>query len=100
MAKTYLDKSAIKAVGCSKMRKFGGPVDLKISDKTAGVTDNAPMGLCVDDLLGALIAIEDDTKTVKYFANGVYEVSGKIYFTLGSLELYYDKATGRFVFVE
>lgn len=100
MAKTYLDKNTIPAVGVSKLRKFGGPVDLKIEDKTAGVTDNAPMGLCVDDLVGAIIKVEDDSKTTFAFANEVYEADSKIYFTLGSAQLYYDKATGRFVFVE
>lgn len=96
MAKTYADKSTIKAVGCSKMRKFGGPVDLKITDVLDEVTDNAPMGLTVDDLLGAIISINN----VKYFANAVYESSNKVYFTLGSTEMYYDKALGRFKYVE
>lgn len=96
MAKTYLNKTEIPAVGVSQLRKFGGPVDLKISDKVAGFTDNFPLGLTVDDLFGAIIAVEDDTKTVKYFANAVYDDGeGKVYFTYGDVDAYYDKATGR-----
>lgn len=100
MSKTYIDKNSINPVGVSKVRSFGGPIDLKIEDKTEGVTDNAPMNLGVDDLLGAVIAIEDDSLTTKYIADAVYESSNKIYFTLGTTEFYYDKATSRFKFVE
>ena len=100
MPKTYVDKDAIKPVGCSKMRKFGGPVDLKISDVYDEVTDNAPMGLTADDLLGAIITVDDGDKETKYFANGVYEANNKVYFTLGSSAMYYDKASGRFKYVE
>ena len=100
MSKTYQEKVDIKPVGCSKMRKFGGPVDLKIKDVLAGVTDNAPFGLGVDDLLGAIISIDDGTNVTKYFANGVYESGDNIYFSLGSISMYYDKSKGRFKFVE
>lgn len=98
MAKNYLEKTAIKPVGVSKIRNFGGPVDLKITDKQEGVTDNFPLGLTVDDLFGALVAIEEDLKTTKYFADVVYELDGKIYFTLGTTQLYYDKSVGRVTF--
>ena len=100
MAKEYLDKETIKPVGVSQIRKFGGPVDLVISDKLAGVTDNFPMGLGVDDLFGAVISIEDDSNTTKYIADAVFESSGKIYFNLGEDQLYYTKSTGRVTFVE
>lgn len=100
MAKSYLEKTTIPAVGVSKVRTFGGPVDLKISDKTEGVTDNFPMGLTEFDLFGAVIKVEDDTKTTRYAADAVYDADGKVYFTLGSAQLYYDKTAGRVTFVE
>lgn len=100
MAKTYLDKNTINPVGVSQIRKFGGPVDLFISDKTAGVTDNFPMGLGIDDLFGAIVALEEDDTTTKFMADGVYESSGKIYFTLGEVSYYYTKSTGRVTIVE
>ena len=95
MAKTYLEKATIPAVGVSKVRDFGGPVDLKIYDKTEGVTDNFPMGLTVDDLFGAIIRVVDDDKTTRFIADGVYEADGKIYFTIGDIDAYYDKTEGR-----
>lgn len=95
MAKTYLDKTEIPAVGVSQLRKFGGPVDLKIVDKQTGVTDNFPLGLTVDDLFGAIINVEDDLKTVKYIADAVYDLDGKVYFTIGNVNAYYSKTTGR-----
>lgn len=100
MAKTYLEKATIPAVGVSQIRKFGGPVDLKISDKTEGFTDNFPMGLCVDDLFGAVIAVEGDSLTKKFIADEVYESDGKVYFTLGSVNYYYSKSAGRVTVVE
>lgn len=98
MAKTYLDKEAIKPVGVSQIRKFGGPVDLKIVDKQTGVTDNFPLGLTVDDLFGAVIKVEEDLKTTKFIADEVYDLDGKVYFKLGSTQLYYDKTEGRVTF--
>lgn len=98
MAKTYLEKTAIKPVGVSQIRRFGGPVDLKISDKQEGVTDNFPLMLQVDDLFGAVIKIEEDLKTTKYFADAVYELDGQIYFTLGTTQFVYDKSEGRVKF--
>lgn len=95
MAKTYLTKAAIKPVGVSKVRDFGGPVDLLIEDKTEGVIDNFPMGLTVDDLFGAIIKVDNGTRVKKYAADGVYESEGKIYFSLGANAVYYDKVTGR-----
>lgn len=95
MAKTYLEKDQIPAVGVSQIRKFGGPVDLKIFDEAAGFTDNFPMGLTVDDLFGAVIAVKDDSYTKKYIADAVYDNDGKVYFTIGSGDYYYDKAVGR-----
>lgn len=98
MAKNYLEKTAIKPVGVSQIRKFGGPVDLKITDKQTGVTDNFPLGLTVDDLFGAVIAVEEDLKTTKYIADSVYELDGKIYFTIGTTTVNYDKIEGRVKF--
>lgn len=96
MAKTYLTKEPIKAVGVSKVRKFGGPVDLEILDKTEGVTDNFPMGLTAFDLFGAVVKVSDDTKTVYYIADQVYDDGeGKVYFTIGAVSAYYDKTEGR-----
>lgn len=100
MAKEYLDKDAIKPVGVSQLRKFGGPVDLVISDTLDGVTDNFPMGLGVDDLFGAIVGVNDGTKVTKYVADAVFESSGKIYFNLGEDQFYYTKSTGRVTFVE
>lgn len=100
MAKTYAEKTTIPAVGVSKVRNFGGPVDLKIIDAAAGVTDNFPMGLTVDDLFGAIIAVDDETDVVRYIADAVYESEGNVFFTLGTTEFYYDKAAGRAKFVE
>lgn len=99
MAKNYLEKTQIPAVGVSQVRKFGGPVDLKIIDKQTGVTDNFPMGLTVDDLFGAVVKVEEDLNTVKYIADAVYELDGKVYFTLGTVGFAYDKAAGRVEFV-
>ena len=99
MAKTYLDKNEIKPVGVSQLRKFGGPVDLLIKDTTEGVTDNFPMGLCVDDLFGALVNVDNGDKVTKYFADAVYEQENKVYFTLGTTNFYYDKTTGRVTFL-
>ena len=95
MAKNYLEKAQIPAVGVSQIRKFGGPVDLKITDKTEGFTDNFPMGLTVDDLFGAVVAVIDDSYTKKYIADAVYDNDGKVYFTLGTANYYFDKAEGR-----
>lgn len=101
MVKTYLDKDPIPAVGVSKVRNFGGPVDLKIADGLTGVTDNFPLGLTADDLFGAIIVVDDGTDAIRYIADAVYDDGdGKVYFTLGSQEFYYNKSTGRAVFVE
>ena len=95
MAKTYLPKEAIKPVGVSKVRTFGGPVDLKISDKTEGFTDNFPMGLTAFDLFGATIKVEDDTNEKMYIADAVYEADGNVYFKLDGQLYNYEKSTGR-----
>lgn len=100
MAKTYADKATIPAVGVSKVRKFGGPVDLAIVDKETGVTDNFPMGLTDFDLFGAVIKIEEDLVTKYFIANEVYDLDGKVYFKLGATPFYYTKSTGRVTFVE
>lgn len=93
--KNYLPKDQIKPVGVSQIRKFGGPVDLKIEDKREGFIDNFPMGLTVDDLFGAVIAVIDDNNTKKYIADAVYDDGEKVYFTLGTTNYYFDKAEGR-----
>lgn len=95
MAKNYLPKDEIKPVGVSQIRKFGGPVDLKITDNAEGFIDNFPMGLTVDDLFGAVVAVIDDSYTKKYIADAVYDNDGKVYFTLGTAHYYFDKAAGR-----
>ena len=95
MAKTYLTKEPIDPIGVSKVRNFGGPVDLEIFDTTEGVTDNFPMNLNVFNLFGALVKVTNDTTTKFYIADKVYESDGKVYFSLGANEIYYDKATGR-----
>lgn len=95
MAKTLLEKATIPAVGVSQLRKFGGPVDPKIVDKQTGFTDNFPMGLTVDDLFGAIITVEEDLKSTKYIADAVYDLDGKVYFTLGTTRYAYDKTLGR-----
>ena len=95
MAKTLLPKDQIPAVGVSQLRKFGGPVDLKITDKQTGFTDNFPMGLTVDDLFGAIVVLEEDLKSTKLFADVVYDLDGKVYFTLGTVHYAYDKTEGR-----
>lgn len=99
MAKTYLTKATVKPVGVSKVRTFGGPVDLEIQDKTEGVLDNFPMGLTAFDLFGAVIKLVDDTKTVFYIADAVYEDASNVYFTLGMTNFSYSKADGRITFV-
>lgn len=95
MAKTYLDKNEIKPVGVSKVRTFGGPVDLKISDTPEGFTDNFPMGLTAFDLFGATIEVDNGLIKKMYIADAVYDSEGSVYFKLDGQLYSYEKTTGR-----
>lgn len=63
MAYTYTFHEPIPEVGVSKIRTFGGPVDLKVVQTVSGndtaIADNFPMGLSVEDLFGAVVCVDD-----------------------------------------
>lgn len=63
MAYTYTFHDPIPEVGVSKVRTFGGPVDLKVVQTVSGndtaIADNFPMGLSVEDLFGAVVCVDD-----------------------------------------
>lgn len=63
MAYTYTFHEPIPEVGVSKIRTFGGPVDLKVIQTVSGndtaIADNFPMGLSVEDLFGAVVCVDD-----------------------------------------
>lgn len=106
MAITYTEKTAIAPVGVSQVRVFDGPVDLKIevsgTAENMEVIDNFPSGLSARNLFGAVVELETADGVCKTcIADRVYTVSnGDVYFSLGSLDLFYDLSEGRAKFVE
>lgn len=104
MSYVYLEKTPVAPNGVSKLRSVSTTVTLKITlapgkgEGVINVTDNFPQMLTINDLLGAIVAVENTaTEEVNYsIANSVGKhADGNIYFDLGPAHLYYDVTEAR-----